>query len=69
MCAVLRAGRDQGRRQNVVLVAEGAQDRDGKPITVGDVKRLLEEDSARTPGSRSWATSSAEVLRAPSTGI
>jgi 6-phosphofructokinase 1 len=43
MCAVLRAGRDQGRRQNVVLVAEGAQDRDGKPITVGDVKRLLEE--------------------------
>jgi 6-phosphofructokinase 1 len=43
MCSVLRAGRDQGRRQNVVLVAEGAQDRDGKPITVGDVKRLLEE--------------------------
>jgi len=43
MCAVLRAGRDQGRRQNVVLVAEGAQDRDGKRITVGDVKRLLEE--------------------------
>jgi 6-phosphofructokinase 1 len=43
MCAVLQAGRDQGRRQNVVLVAEGAQDRDGKRITVGDVKRLLEE--------------------------
>jgi 6-phosphofructokinase 1 len=43
MCSVLRAGRDQGRRQNVVLVAEGAQDRDGKRITVGDVKRLLEE--------------------------
>jgi 6-phosphofructokinase 1 len=43
MCAVLRAGRDQGRRQNVVLVAEGAQDRQGKPITVGEVKGLLEE--------------------------
>ncbi|HKO83034.1 MAG TPA: 6-phosphofructokinase [Actinomycetota bacterium] len=43
MCAVLQAGRGQGRRQNVVLVAEGAQDRDGKRITVGDVKRLLEE--------------------------
>jgi 6-phosphofructokinase 1 len=43
MCAVLRAGRDQGRRQNVILVAEGAQDRDGKPIPVGEVKRLLEE--------------------------
>ena len=69
MCAVLRAGRDQGRRQNVVLVAEGAQDRDGKPITVGEVKGCLRRDSARTPGSRSWATSSAEVLPAPSTGI
>jgi len=43
MCSVMRAGRDQGRRQNVVLVAEGAQDRNGKRITVGDVKRLLEE--------------------------
>jgi 6-phosphofructokinase 1 len=43
MCAVLQAGRDQGRRQNVVLVAEGAQDREGKRITVGEVKRLLEE--------------------------
>src|SRR5215207_9812992 len=37
MCSVLRAGRDQGRRQNVVLVAEGAQDRDGKPITAQDL--------------------------------
>ena len=44
MCSVMRAGRDQGRRQNVVLVAEGAQDRDGRPITVGDVKQLLEEE-------------------------
>jgi 6-phosphofructokinase 1 len=43
MCAVLRAGRAQGRRQNVVLVAEGAQDHHGKRITVGEVKRLLEE--------------------------
>ncbi|HET7519141.1 MAG TPA: 6-phosphofructokinase, partial [Actinomycetes bacterium] len=43
MCAVLRAGRAQGRRQNVVLVAEGAQDRGGKRITVAEVKRLLEE--------------------------
>ncbi|HEU4898056.1 MAG TPA: 6-phosphofructokinase [Actinomycetota bacterium] len=43
MCTVLRAGRAQGRRQNVVLVAEGAQDHHGKRITVGEVKRLLEE--------------------------
>jgi 6-phosphofructokinase 1 len=44
MCSVLRAGRAQGRRQNVVLVAEGAQDSNGKRITVGDVKRVLEEE-------------------------
>ncbi len=43
MCAALRAGRDIGRRQNVVIVAEGAQDRHGNPITVNDVKRLLED--------------------------
>ena len=44
MCAALRAGRDIGRRQNVVIVAEGAQDRHGNPITVDDVKRLLEDN-------------------------
>src|SRR5918999_1241364 len=38
MCSVLRAGRDSGRRRNLVVVAEGAQDRHGKPITVGDVR-------------------------------
>ncbi len=43
MCAALRAGRDIGRRQNVVIVAEGATDRHGEPITAHDVKRLLEE--------------------------
>ncbi len=44
MCSALRAGRDIGRRQNVVIVAEGAQDRKGNPITVDDVKRLLEDN-------------------------
>ena len=43
MCAALRAGRAIGRRQNVVIVAEGAHDRNGNPITAGDVKQLLEE--------------------------
>jgi 6-phosphofructokinase 1 len=43
MCAALRAGRGIGRRQNVVMVAEGAQDRQGRPITADDVKRILED--------------------------
>ena len=44
MCSTLRAGRDIGRRQNVVIVAEGAHDRQGNPITADDIKRLLEEN-------------------------
>jgi 6-phosphofructokinase 1 len=43
MCEALSEGRTSGRRQNLVIVAEGAQDRDGKPITAIDIKRLLEE--------------------------
>lgn len=44
MSAALRAGREHGRRQNLVIVAEGAQDRDGKPITSEDVKEALETE-------------------------
>jgi 6-phosphofructokinase 1 len=43
MCEALRAGRAQGRRQNMVVVAEGAQDTDGEPITADRVKQVLEE--------------------------
>ena len=43
MCATLRAGRDIGRRQNVVIVAEGARDRHGNPIDAPEIKRILEE--------------------------
>ncbi|MHA6795676.1 6-phosphofructokinase [Pseudonocardia bannensis] len=44
MCSVMRAGRENGRRRNLVLVAEGAQDHNGEPITVDDVKRILEQE-------------------------
>ncbi len=43
LCAAMRAGAAAGRRQNLVLVAEGAKDRDGTPIKVADVKREVEE--------------------------
>jgi 6-phosphofructokinase 1 len=39
------AGRRIGRRQNIVVVAEGARDRHGEPITSEQVKRALEEGS------------------------
>ncbi|MCC5947531.1 MAG: 6-phosphofructokinase [Nitriliruptoraceae bacterium] len=37
------AGREVGRRQNLVIVAEGAQDRHGEPITADEVRRVLAE--------------------------
>lgn len=43
MCRALTAGREAGRRQNMVIVAEGAQDRHGNPITAAHVKEVLEE--------------------------
>ena len=43
MCRVLRAGREIGRRASIVVVAEGARDRQGRPITVADLRAVLEE--------------------------
>ena len=43
MCEVLHQGRLMGRRDSIVVVAEGAQDRNGKHISSDDVKRVLEE--------------------------
>ncbi len=43
MCEVLQAGRMMGRRSSTVVVAEGAQDREGRPITGEQVKKVLEE--------------------------
>lgn len=41
LCAKLWAGRAAGRRDSMVLVAEGAQDRHGTPIRAEQVKELL----------------------------
>jgi 6-phosphofructokinase 1 len=43
MCDALSAGRHHGRRLNLVLVAEGAQDRHGEPIRAERVRKVLEE--------------------------
>lgn len=43
MCEALRKGRQMGRRDSMVIVAEGARDRDGKAITSEHVKQALEE--------------------------
>ncbi|MFC2037407.1 6-phosphofructokinase, partial [Chloroflexota bacterium] len=44
MCRSLHAGREIGRRHSIVIVAEGAQDRYGNPITSDQVKKVLEEN-------------------------
>lgn len=43
MCETLRKGREIGRRDSIVVVAEGARDRNGKPITSAYVKQQIEE--------------------------
>ena len=43
MCSVLAQGREVGRRDSIVIVAEGAQDRYGNPITSQYVKEILED--------------------------
>ncbi|WP_128773730.1 6-phosphofructokinase [Actinomyces oricola] len=43
MCLKLQKGREAGRRESMVIVAEGATDREGNRITANDVKRILSE--------------------------
>ena len=43
MSSVLRDGRTIGRRDSMVIVAEGARDRHGNPISSSEVKAALEE--------------------------
>lgn len=43
MCELLRNGRAAGRRDSIVIVAEGARDRNGQPISCNYVKKVLEE--------------------------
>jgi 6-phosphofructokinase 1 len=43
LCEKIRAGRSGGRRHNIVLVAEGATDRNGNPISSDYVKQVLTE--------------------------
>ncbi len=43
MCDAVEAGRKAGRRQSLVVVAEGATDREGQPIATSDVRSALED--------------------------
>ena len=43
MCDLLRNGRAAGRRDSIVVIAEGAQDRAGKPISSGHVQQVLQD--------------------------
>ncbi|OJX94323.1 MAG: 6-phosphofructokinase [Micrococcales bacterium 73-15] len=44
MCAELRRGRAAGRRDSIVIVAEGARDRAGNPITSEYVRQVIERE-------------------------
>jgi len=42
MCEALKAGRLVGRRDSIVVLAEGAHDKNGDPITSQEIKEILE---------------------------
>ena len=42
MCELLRAGRHAGRRDSIVIIAEGARNQQGDPISSDYVKQVLE---------------------------
>ena len=44
MCQKLQEGRAAGRRESIVIVAEGATDRAGNPISADAVKSVIEEN-------------------------
>jgi 6-phosphofructokinase 1 len=43
MCRSLQSGRDAGRQHSIVVIAEGAHDRTGNPISSSYVKQVLED--------------------------
>jgi 6-phosphofructokinase 1 len=43
MCEVLKGGRRAGRRDSIVVIAEGMRDRHGNPITSEHIKNVLED--------------------------
>src|SRR5262245_59909037 len=43
MCEVLKTGRAAGRRDSIVIMAEGAQDRRGNRLSSDAVKKILED--------------------------
>ncbi len=49
MCTKLRQGRDAGRRESIILVAEGATDRDGERLDTQRIAEALRERTDEDP--------------------
>lgn len=43
MCDMLKSAREAGRRNSTIVIAEGARDRNGNPVTSTHIKELIEE--------------------------
>lgn len=67
MADILARGRAAGRRDSILIVAEGAKDRAGEPITPSGSRTRCASAPERTRGSPSWATCSAAARRRPTT--
>jgi 6-phosphofructokinase len=62
MCKKMAEMRQQGRRLNIIVVAEGATDRNGKEIKAETVKQVVMCPSYRTYLNRSWWTGSVTTV-------
>ncbi|CAK9251220.1 unnamed protein product, partial [Sphagnum jensenii] len=47
LCSQLERERENGRRLNIIIVSEGAEDLDGKPITGNQIKDLIVDKTKR----------------------
>jgi len=43
MCKTIKKGKQMGRRSSIVIIAEGARDQEGKPISSQEVKEALDK--------------------------
>ncbi|MCL4119740.1 UNVERIFIED_CONTAM: hypothetical protein GTU68_014127 [Idotea baltica] len=52
LCQKLKQERSMGQRLNIIIVAEGAIDRDGSPIAAEDVKKVSKSFSLKQAGNK-----------------
>ena len=56
LCKKLSEARDSGQRLNIIIVAEGAVDREGKPITCEQIRKVVIDNIQQVTYFFMWQT-------------